>query len=63
MIIQRNNTTQTLRDLALLVAENYRQRAYREKPDQWFWADELALELGADIDWYDSLPKWYEMNG
>lgn len=59
----RNDTTQVLEDLKGLIAENYAARATGEKLDEWFWADKLALDLGADLDYYNSLPKWYELNG
>ena len=59
---QRNNTATTLDALKPLITENYRARAMRELPDNWFWADELAIELGANSDYYDSIPKWYELN-
>lgn len=34
-----------------LVAENYRQRRLGLLPDEWFWADQLLLELGFACLW------------
>jgi hypothetical protein len=62
MITQRNITSRTLDDLKPLIADNYEARFKREIPDKWFWADELALSLGADLDYYDRIimGHWYD---
>ena len=53
--MDRSDPTQTLEDLKPLITENYMRRQLGELPDEWFWADVLALELGADTAYYDAV--------
>lgn len=33
-----------------LILENYRARSAHELPDEWFWADRLALDWGYFVE-------------
>ena len=38
-----------------LIRENYILRREGLLPDEWYWADVLALELGADYKYYEGI--------
>lgn len=44
--------------LVQLVARNYRQRIAGLKPDRWYWADKLLLQLGYSTDEHGVVLRW-----